>query len=90
MNAFDELELLFKSGNSVSVERATLKLELFEKVKQEYREVLYQRNLLMQSIANAAFKSGIINGEVPLDGPQCLMVLEDMAEVASMYESLKH
>jgi len=39
-----------------------------------------ERDTLAQSIADAALKAGIWNGEVPLSGPHLLMMVNDMAE----------
>ncbi len=38
----------------------------------------HQRDLLASAIFDAARQAGIINGAVPLDGPQLLMVLDDL------------
>lgn len=52
--------------------------------KETLEEVIRQRDLLAQAIVDAAYKAGVINGDVPLDGPQLLMVLDDMAEELKM------
>ena len=50
-------------------------------LRREYLEYARQRDLLASAIFDAALKAGIINGEVPfLDGPQLLMVLDDLAD----------
>lgn len=49
-------------------------------MRQEHAEFARQRDLLAEAIRNAALEAGIINDEVPLDGPQLLMVLDDMAQ----------
>jgi hypothetical protein len=41
-------------------------------------ELITQVKALMQAIANAAYKAGIYNGEVLVDGPQLLILLDDM------------
>lgn len=79
MKALEEMRLRFTSGNSVPVERAWVRLEEFEAIEAQFLEVVRQRDLLGQAIADAAFKAGIYNGNVPIDAPMMLMLLDDMS-----------
>lgn len=88
MKSLEEMALRFKSGNAIPVDRAWVKREEFEALEADVRELLHQRNLLGQAIADAAHTAGIYNNEVPLDGPQLLMMLEDLAEAAWKYNDL--
>lgn len=40
-----------------------------------------ERDMLAEAIADAALKSGLYNGEVPLTGPHLLMFCLDMADI---------
>lgn len=42
-----------------------------------------ERDLLAEAIANAAQKAGIYNGEVPLTGPDLLLLCENLVTVAA-------
>lgn len=49
-------------------------------VQDDVAKLRRERDTLAQSIADAALKAGIWNGEVPLSGPHLLMMVNDMAE----------
>lgn len=72
-----ELRKQAKLGNRTLVASATM-LALLDRLE----EAEHQRQMLMQAIADAALKGKVWNGEVPLDGPQLLMMCDDLACVA--------
>lgn len=51
------------------------------------REAHDHTEKLAQAIADAAKRAGIYNGEVPLTGPQLLMLLDDLVSSVSIASS---
>ena len=88
MTPIEELELHFTSRNEVPVDRAWVKKELFDRLLADYKTLVHQRNMMMQAVVDAAYESGFINADVPLDGPQALMVLKEMAETLSVINKI--
>lgn len=50
-------------------------------------DVIHQRNVLMESIAQTGADLGLINPNMPLSGPQLLMVLGDITEYVKSLEA---
>lgn len=50
----------------------------YDVLAKQAADVTHERNLLGTAIADVAYALGIYNGEVPLDGPQLLMLCEDI------------
>lgn len=63
----------------MTLQTETVDATWLEQMRREHAEFARQRDVLARAIHKAALEAGIINGEVPLDGPQLLMVLDDLA-----------
>ena len=49
-------------------------------LREQLAEVTSERDALAQGIADAAIKVGIIDGSIPLTGPQLLMLCKDLSK----------